>query len=119
MMPPKDWYEPLIMPGILTFFGVLIFWMGWLSERGGKTAGWKWLGLLFLLWGMWLGYTNYFAPMVGQSSEDVLYRAGMPSVRRYAYAHYLAFIMPLLGLVFGIVLQFIKRRPAPAAPADS
>jgi len=101
MIPPKDWYDPLITPGILTFFGVLVAWLGWLSEKSGKSANWKWIGVLFCIAGMWIGYTNYLAPMIGSRPEDILYRAGMPSVRCFAYGHYLAFFLPLfLSLPF-------------------
>jgi len=114
MIPPKDWYDPLITPGILTFFGVLVAWLGWLSEKSGKSANWKWIGVLFCIAGMWIGYTNYLAPMIGSRPEDILYRAGMPSVRRFAYGHYLAFFLPLLGLIFCVVMHFVKH-PSPTA----
>lgn len=116
-MPPTDWYEPLVLPGILTFFGILICWLAWLAEKGGKNAPWKWLGIVILLIGMWFGYVNYFSHMIGSSAADVLYRSGMPSVRRYAYAHYLSFFLPLVALIGCVILQFVKK-PAPgSAPA--
>ena len=119
MNPPSTWYEPLITPGILTFFGVLVAWLGWRAETGGKSAGWKWIGALLCIAGMWIGYTNYFAPMVGSSPESVLYRASLSSVRRVAYAHYLSFFLPLFGLIFCIILQFVKKPAAsPSAPTE-
>lgn len=117
MAPPKDWYEPLVMPGILTIFGVLVCWLGWLSEGNGKSAPWKWFGVVLLLAGMWIGYTNYFSHIIGQSPDDKLYRAGMFSPRRYLYAHYLSFFLPFLAMIGCIILQFVKKPAPSAAPA--
>ena len=105
------------MPGIMTVFGVLTLWLGWLAERGGKPAQWKWLGVLFLLIGMWSGY-EYFGLMIGSSPEAEIYRAGLPSIRRYTYAHYVAFFLPLVGLIGGVALQFLKRPSGAPAAAD-
>jgi len=116
-MSTPDWYEPLIMPGILTFFGVLICWMGWMAEKAGKTANWKWLGILLLIGGMWFGYTNSFSHMIGQSPEDKLYRDNLPTVHRYAYAHYASFFLPLFALIGCIILQFVKKPSATQSPA--
>lgn len=105
--PPETWYEPLIMPGIMTIFGVLICWLGWLSERNGKVSSWKWLGLVFLAAGMFFGF-KWLSPMIGHSSLDSLYRSGLHTPRRYAYAHYVAFFMPLVALIGCVILQFVK-----------
>ena len=115
-MPPKDWYEPLELPGMLTLFGVMICLFGWNAEKGGKSAPWKWLGIALLIIGLWVGFP-YFSHMIGGSPEDVIYRAGMPSIRRFSYAHYLAFFMPLLALIVCGILQFVKR-PAAVPSAD-
>jgi hypothetical protein len=116
-MSPKDWYEPLVMPGILTVFGTLTYWLGWMSERNGKVAMWKWLGVIFLVVGMWAGF-GYFEHMIGSGSDDVIYRAGMPSVRRYSYAHYMAFFLPLLALIGCVILHFVKKPTVSASPAS-
>jgi hypothetical protein len=48
----------------------------------------------------------------------VIYRAGMPSVRRYSYAHYMAFFLPLLALIGCVILHFVKKPAVSASPAS-
>jgi hypothetical protein len=115
-MTPTNWYDPLTLPGILTFFGVLTCWMAWLAEKNGKSAPWKWVGVIILVIALWVGFP-YFSHMISSSPEDSLYRAGLPSIRRYSYAHYLAFFLPLIALIGCLVLQFIKKPTPPSTPA--
>ena len=112
-MPVPNWYEPLVMPGILTFFGLLIWWMAMMAEEKGKPASWKWFGFALLLIAMGFGFQS-FEKMIGQSPDDLLYRSSLPSNRRFAMAHYAAFVIPALAIVGCIVWQFAGKKPAPA-----
>lgn len=111
-MPPKDWYEPLILPGIFTFFGLLTWWMAMMAERKGKPVSWKWIGLICFVLGMVFGF-RYFMDV-----QDFAYRAAMPSNRRFAYAHYLSLLLPAFSLVACVIWGFvIKKSSPPEMPA--
>lgn len=110
--PPTDWYDPIVLPGILTLFGVLICVMGFNAEKGGKAAIWKWIGVFLLAVGMFFGFP-YFNVMIGHSAQDVIYRSSLSTIRRVSYMHYLAFILPLLAFIVCLAMQFVKKPSAP------
>ena len=114
-MPLPIWYEPVVMPGIFTFFGLLVWRMAMMAEEKGKVASWKWLGLVLIVIGLGFGFTS-FERMIGQGPDDVLYRANLPSNRRFFMAHYAAFIIPALAIVGCIISQFTGRKSAPPEP---
>lgn len=101
------------MPVIFTAFGVLVWGMAMLAESKGKVATWKWLGIGLLIIGMVFGF-QYFEKMIGGSPDDTLYRANLPSNRRFQFAHYGAFLLPVLATVLCFLWQFSTRKPAPA-----
>ena len=113
MMPVTDWYEPLIMPGIFTIFGVFIWWLAMLGEMKGKPAPWKWLGVVFFLLAMWFGF-GYMVRMF-----DPVYYASLPShIKRFTVPHYLAFFLPLLALIGCFVWQYASKKSSVPATAD-
>lgn len=109
MMPPKDWYEPIIMPAIMTFFGLMIYLFGWNAERHGKSAPWKWIGALVLLLGIFFGYGPFM------DYQDPFYRAALPGNKRVVIMYYATLLLPLLSLLGCIVLHFLPK-PATGAP---
>jgi hypothetical protein len=114
MLPPDNWYDPIVLPGILTFIGAFIYWLGWLNERNGKSVSWKWIAVVFFLIAMFLGFG-----MMSRMS-DPIYAQMIPKVKRWVMPHYLAFFLPLFGLIAAIVLHFMPRKPAGTpAPQDS
>lgn len=108
-MPPKDWYEPIIMPGILSFFGVLIYLLGWSAEQKGRSAPWKWIGALLFIGGIFFGYEPFM------NYQDFTYRAALPSNKRVAVVHYAALLLPAFCLLVAIAMQFIPRKAAPVS----
>ncbi len=111
-MSQANWYDPLIMPGIFTVFGLLVWWMGSMAEQKGKPGSWKWVGVVLLVIGAGFGYTH-FQQQTGSSPEDVLYRASLPINRRFAGANYLAFFLPLVGILVCVAWHFLAGNVVP------
>ena len=107
-MNAPDWYEPLIMPLIMTFFGLLVWWMGTMQEQKGSGGSWKWYGIVLLIIGAGFGYKPFM------DFQDFTYRSGLPENRRYAVGHYGALIFPLLAVVGCILWHFMGGKSAPA-----
>jgi hypothetical protein len=107
MMPPATWYEPIVMPGIFTAFGLLIWALGMLAEKSGKAAGWKWFGIALLLAAMFFGFPRFMA------MQDYAYRMSLSSVRRVPLAHYAGFILPLIAVIGCLGWHFLARKSTP------
>jgi len=105
MMPPDNWYEPMIMPVLLTVIGAFIWWLAWLGERGGKTSPWKWIALLFILPALWIGFQT-----MSHLSDIAYYSAMRSHIKRFILPHYIAFVLPLLALIGALVTHFMPRK---------
>jgi heme/copper-type cytochrome/quinol oxidase subunit 3 len=112
-MPPKDWYEPIVMPAIMTVFGVLIWWMAMMAEQKGKNAPWKWLGIVFLALGIFFGLGPFMEYM------DPVYRAGLPGNKRVVAVYYGSLFLPLLSLIGCVLWQVFGKRFVPQGTVSS
>lgn len=105
-MPPKEWYEPIVMPGIMTVFGALIWWMAMMAEQKGKNAPWKWLGVFFFALGIFFGAGPFM------QYQDPVYRAGLPGNKRVVAVYYGSLLLPLFSLIGCMIWQFTAKKPA-------
>ncbi|MEA2552998.1 MAG: hypothetical protein QOJ65_1174 [Fimbriimonadaceae bacterium] len=107
----KDWYEPIVMPGILTFFGVLVWWMAMMADRKGKPAPWKWIGLILIALAIGFGYGPF------ADYQDYTYRMGLPPNRRVVVVHYGALVLPVVALIGCVGWLAVGKRFGPSRPA--
>lgn len=106
--PPSTWMEPMMMPLILTFFGVLVFGLGLRQELAGSKAPWKWLGIFLCAAAFLVGsrYTYwYFGPDKAFYAEGNYIMQG----RGMRLSHIFASALPMLSILGGLILMPITK----------
>lgn len=103
-MPPPDWYEPLILPGILTLAGGLTWFLGWNASRGGRRSLWAWSALIWFGVAIWIGI-QYVLDL-----NDLFYLRSLGTSRKAVWAHYAALIIPAASLVAFLLWQLVASR---------
>lgn len=103
---PPTWFDPMILPGILTFFGAVIFVFGRLNEvQQNKDGFFKWVGVLLLGLALFLGFEKVVW------LRDPLYSGLASEVgRRLVLAHWAAMAVPLLTLGGCLAWYMLERR---------
>lgn len=105
---PDSWTSVIMLPGIFVFFGFIVLILGYKRRMEHETKTWTIVsGVLFLLAAI-LAWP-YFSSYAGSSPENLVYRDAAHG-RRMMMAHYLCFILPVLGLLSMVVGEFIYRR---------
>jgi hypothetical protein len=104
--PSTTWYDPIILPFILVFFGLLVFVGGQLAEhRNGKKMPAKYFGAFLLVFAMIYGSQYPFF------LTDLIYRKVVESwPKRYMIGHWVAFFMPFLSCAASGVWLWWDRR---------
>ncbi len=94
---PSGPVDVLLLPAICVFFGAVIWIVGAMGHQK-----WRWWALLPLLIGLWVGgrFTlNIFNPFYRELFLG----------RKVIYSHYLASIMPIVGLLTIAVWHLMSR----------
>lgn len=104
--PSLTWYEPIVLPFILVFFGMLVLIGGQLAEhRNGTKMPAKYLGAFFLVFAMLYGAQYPFF------LSDTIYRMTIADYpRRWVIMHWVAFLLPFLSCVISGVWLWLDRR---------
>lgn len=105
---PTGMSDVLQVPGGATILALIIFFIGWRLEKGGRKAPWKWIALLPIGYGLYVGWFSYLWPWV----SDPIYsqEAGRGMAKRMLAAHWGAFLIPLLALATMILFQVFRDR---------
>lgn len=104
---PQGMSDVLVLPLVLTLAGLGIFYFGWYVENRLTKAPWKWLALVPVLIGMFIGWSPFsrWAFEVGYQEA-----VGTGAYKRMLAAHWGAFFIPVLGLVLIILFHFFNQR---------
>ena len=107
----QEWYEPMLLPVFASFAGGLIWFFAVMAEKQGRRAPWKWLAIPCFLFGMFAGWGPFM------DAFDPFYQRLFRGQKKFQMSHYIAFILPLLGLLFCIgwegYSRMTRRRTAP------
>jgi len=109
---PSDWFEPMVLPLIATFFGVLLYAIGAMRERNsGGTVLWKWAGVVICLFGIYAAwpYFSAYANVGGDPTINAMYKAAADG-KKMAIGHIVAFVGPLLGIAGCVVFHFLQKK---------
>jgi hypothetical protein len=94
---PTEFSEVLLLPCLMTLFGVALYLLIDLSERRRlRRSRWKWLAYLLVGFGLWTGVRwvwNLWNPDTGLE-----YRYTIP-YKKVLASHYLAPVIPLIALI--------------------
>lgn len=106
-MPPSldAWLQPMLIPAILTFFGGLVWFLGWNKERMGAKRSMKLSAYGFFVLALFLGarpfYDFFFEPF---------YRNAVDRGTKMTLSHTSALVIPLIGLLVAIVWHVLDVR---------
>lgn len=102
---PASWYDVLLLPVFFVGVSVFVYAAGRAAELKLKDAAWKWWSLLPLAAALYSGY----GPLSYMS--DVAYRSGAEDYgRKMVAAHYLAFWLPMAGVVGIAIWWWLDRK---------
>ena len=104
-MPPQSWTDPMLMPVMCAFFGLLIYFLGIKKERDGGKAVWKWAGVVLAVLGGMIGWP-WFAIYTGKGADGELYRSSLMG-NKMLVGHYAALVVPLLAVIVCVGFHFI------------
>jgi hypothetical protein len=99
---PEGMSDIIFVPLVLTVIGVLFFYAGlYVETRRGK-APWKWLALLPIAAGLYIGFGFLYRWMF-----DTLYHEAVVTgaAKRMFAAHWGGFLIPVLGVIAIVVFQ--------------
>lgn len=98
--------DVLLWPVALTMAAWIIFYFGWWVENRLMKAPWKWVAVLPLLYGIYIGINDVL------NINDVFYRAnvGVGAMKKMTAAHYGALIVPVIGLAGIILFHFFNHK---------
>jgi hypothetical protein len=98
----------LLMPGMLTAFGVMMFALMTYSERNNRRPNkWKWVAYIPLVLAAWMAWNNWLWPMINPS-DGFIYRENIVQ-RRFIAGHWAAFGIPAASILIIGIVQFIQR----------
>ncbi|HRF60154.1 MAG TPA: hypothetical protein PLH94_09605 [Fimbriimonadaceae bacterium] len=106
--------ELLLVSIVPTVVGLLLFWFGIKAEESGAAKFIKWIALVPLLVGLFIGY-GYWQQVTGDLGD--FYRANYLINRKVVFFH-LAFYLPIVGLVGLGVWTFLLKRKGERAPTE-
>jgi ascorbate-specific PTS system EIIC-type component UlaA len=103
--PPTqdEFYTVLIVPAILVFFAVTIYYIAFQREQSGGRAPWKWAALAPLLLAAYLGFqstSNIMDPMYREIAHG----------KKMMFSHVGALALPLLALVAIVLWEYFSSR---------
>lgn len=101
---PSSWYDPLLLPVLLTIVGAIVYLFGRNAEFKMQSK-WKWWALAPFLLGLWTGF--------GPASylSDPVYRAAVDEYgKKMLFAHYGAFIVPFVGVLVAVGWHLLDRK---------
>lgn len=101
--PPTSSIDILLVPAILIFFGVLIWFAAFNRVRLGEKAPWKWAAMLPL------GFATFCGLMWTLRLRDPLYVQGIIG-SRIVSAHWLALFVPLGLIVAMLVVETLMAK---------
>ncbi|MFI5384760.1 MAG: hypothetical protein ACHQ50_01450 [Fimbriimonadales bacterium] len=98
----------MLWPIILTLVACTIFYAGWWVENRLVKAPWKWVALVPIGYGLWIGWNDYLGRWLGDSVYQSVVSAG--AAKRMMAAHWAAFLIPLFGLAAIILFHFFNHK---------
>jgi len=106
---PDGLSDVLIWPIALTLGAGIIFYVFWrIQKRREHFPPLKWLAVLPLIAGMWIGWVNYLGRWLGNPIYQALVATGRE--KKMMAAHWGAFLIPFLGLVAIILFSLYSDR---------
>ncbi len=107
--PPSP-IDILLLPGLLTFFGLAVYLVVWQQTRLRDRLGpARWGGVAVLILALIAGWR----PMWDLINPDLgaFYRTSIQIFgKKYLYSHYICFLLPLFSLIGVVVLEVLFRR---------
>ncbi|HWA82459.1 MAG TPA: hypothetical protein VG820_03435 [Fimbriimonadaceae bacterium] len=96
----------LLWPVAVTILAWIIFYAGWWVENRLMKAPWKWLAVLPVAYGIYIGIDDVI------KISDPFYRSavGVGAMKKMIAAHYGALIIPVLGLAGIILFHFFNHK---------
>lgn len=85
--------------------GMVVFWIGAKLQRNGKPAWIKWLGVVPLAWGVFLGLEPFQAFFL-----DNVYRDLYGGATRAMLGHMAGLIMPVIGVLGMLLWNWLLNR---------
>lgn len=111
--------ELLLVSVVPTVVGLLLFLFGIKAEESGASKFIKWIAIVPLLVGVFVGY-DYWAKVTGELGD--FYRANYLINRKIVFYH-MALYLPIAGLLgIGVWSYFLRRkgeRPTPMPQEDA
>ena len=100
----------LILPGLLTFFGLAVYLVVWQQTRLRERLGLgRWAGIVVLLLAVIAGWPKLWELV--NPDLGFVYRTSIQYYgKKYMYSHYIGFLLPVLSLLVVAVLEFAYRR---------
>jgi hypothetical protein len=117
MQPPESWYEPLILPALATFFGLVTFFIGIAKENStGKVGFAKWIGVIIAVVGLIAGWPA-FSAYTNSGIDGRIYR-DIASGGRMAMGHYAAIGLPLIAILVSVIFNVFHVKKLRAEMAE-
>lgn len=105
--PNMGFMNVLLWPTVLTLLGWGIFYGGWWIENRLTKAPWKWLAVIPIVIGAYIGFGFV---MDIQNPVYNMYVSSSGGARKMMFAHYGALILPILGLVGLVLFHFYNHK---------
>jgi len=101
------WYSTMLLPLVILLFGA-IFYLGgrYNDNRTLKQTPTRWIGLGLVLISLWLGLNRFMWTFDLMYGEILRKSAG----KKFLWAHYVSFLLPLIGLLIILGLQFWDKK---------
>lgn len=98
--------DVLMWPVAMTLLAWIIFFLGWRVENRLTKAPWKWIALVPLAYGLYVGFIEL------QNILDPFYRAqvGVGSMKKMIAAHWGGFFIPVIGLLGIVLFHFFNHK---------
>jgi predicted ABC-type exoprotein transport system permease subunit len=96
----------LLLPGLLTFFGALLYGLAWLNWRSNAVLpNYRWVAVILALLALFIGVKTML------TMSDPFYRTAIaPEGRKIVFSHYLAPALPVLLLLTIAVMEGVVKR---------
>jgi hypothetical protein len=108
----ESWLDVLLMPAIVSFFGVLVFALAARKVWVGENGKWRWAGVALLLLAAYIGFGPFWK-IVAPGIDGDLYRGSITGRgMKMAIAHYIGFILPVLCVLGAFAFEWALRNRA-------
>lgn len=101
---PQGPMEILLMPVGMTILGLAIFMAGWYVQNRLNKAPWKWIGVIPVLYGLYVGWGTLNEWRTNPVLNTML------TGKKWTGSYWACFVFPLLGLITIACFHFFNSR---------